>query len=75
MSAAPLREQLQMARINRVKRRVHVWWHSERCDACRLQRVAQADLGAAVSALVQRARDELGEGLTLPAPAGDAPKH
>lgn len=75
MSAAPLREQLQIARINRAKRRVHEWWHRERCDACRLQRAAQADLGAAVSALVLRARDELGEGLTLPAPAGDAPKH
>lgn len=75
MSAAPLREQLQMARVNRMKRRVHLWWHAERCDACRLQRVAQADLGAAVSALVLRARDELGEGLTLPAPAGEPSKH
>lgn len=30
MSAAPLREQLQIARINRAKRRVHEWWHRER---------------------------------------------
>ena len=55
---APLREQLQMARINRVKRRVHDWWHRERCDGCRLQRAAQVDLGAAVSALVQRAHEQ-----------------
>lgn len=74
MSAAPLREQLHMARIDRVKRRVHLWWHSERCEACQLQRTAQADLGAAVSALVQRARDELGEGLSA-MPAAEAPKH
>lgn len=72
--AATLREQLQMARINRAKRRVHDWWHRERCESCRVQRAAQHDLGAAVSALVQRARDELSDGLTLPAPA-DAPKH
>lgn len=32
--SAPLREQLQMARINRVKRRTHDWWHRERCEAC-----------------------------------------
>lgn len=31
---APLREQLQMARINRVKRRVHTWWHANRCETC-----------------------------------------
>lgn len=74
MSAAPLREQLQIARINRAKRRVHEWWHRERCEACRVQRTAQADLGAAVSALVLRARDELGEGLSAPPPA-DPPKH
>jgi hypothetical protein len=74
VSAAPLREQLQIARINRAKRRVHEWWHRERCEACRVQRTAQADLGAAVSALVLRARDELGEGLSAPPPT-DAPKH
>ncbi len=71
---APLREQIQMARINRVKHRLHVWWHRERCEACRLQRAVQADLGAAVSTLVQRARDELGEGLTA-MPAAETPKH
>lgn len=74
MSAAPLREQLQMARINRLKRRVSDWWHREHCEACRMQRAAQHDLAGAVSALVQRARDSLGDGLTLP-PATETPKH
>lgn len=55
---APLREQLQMARINRVKRRTHDWWHRERCEGCRLQRLAQAELGVAVSAMVQRVHDD-----------------
>lgn len=75
MSAAPLREQLQIARINRAKRRVHEWWHRERCEACRVQRASQTDLAGAVQALVLRARDELGEGLTPAAPANDPPKH
>lgn len=72
---APLREQLQMARINRVKRRVYDWWHRERCEGCRLQRAAQVDLGAAVSALVQRAHETLGDGFALPPQSGEPPKH
>lgn len=39
-----------------------------------MQRTAQADLDAAVSALVLRARDEIGKGLSAPPPA-EAPKH
>lgn len=31
---APLREQLQMQRINRMKRRTHEWWHANRCPSC-----------------------------------------
>lgn len=50
---APLREQLQMARINRVKRRVHDWWHRERCEACQ----AKGGLIQAITAAVQRIPD------------------
>lgn len=74
MSAAPLHEQLQLARVNRMKRRVQQWWHRERCEACAMQRVASTDLAAVVSGLVQRAQDALGEGFSLPA-AGEPPKH
>lgn len=31
---APLRDQMQVARINRMKRRVYGWWHANRCPAC-----------------------------------------
>lgn len=47
---APLREQLQIARINRVKRRLHDWWHRERCEPCQQKQA----LFAALSASVQR---------------------
>jgi hypothetical protein len=72
--SAPLREQIQMARINRTKRRVSAWWHLERCEACRTQRAAQADLGSAVSMLVQRVHEQMAEGEFPPAPT-DHPKH
>lgn len=75
MSGATLREQLQMARINRAKRRVAQWWHRERCEACAMQRVAGADMATAVTALVRRVHDELGEGFALPPQAGEPPKH
>lgn len=51
--SAPLREQLQMARINRVKRRTHDWWHRERCEACQ----AKAALINTIQASVQRMPD------------------
>lgn len=70
---APLREQLQMARINRVKRRVHDWWHRERCEVCAAQRAATANLGAFASALVQGARAEFIA--TLPVREDEPQKH
>lgn len=72
--SAPLREQLQMARINRTKRRVATWWHLERCEVCRMQRAAQADLGSAVSMLVRQVHEQMAEVGCQPAPT-DLPKH
>ena len=72
--SAPLREHMQMARINRTKRRVATWWHLERCEACRLQRVAQEDIGSAVSMLVQRVHEQIAE-VEFPPPPTDLPKH
>jgi len=51
MSAA-LKTQLQIARINRTKQRVHTWWHREHCEACK-GRLGLPELIARIGASVR----------------------
>lgn len=71
--SAPLREQTQMLRINRMKHRVREWWHRESCEVCAAQRAATADLGAFASALVRGAQAEFIA--TLPGRDDEPKKH
>lgn len=54
MSVASLREQMQMARINRVKRRLHVWWHQTNCDKCRARAGFATGAGGGLAQLLQQ---------------------
>ena len=51
--SAPLREQLQMARINRTKRRVHAWWHTNRCPSCMARSAGLSAAAVPVDGLAQ----------------------
>lgn len=52
MSTSNLRDQLQIARINRTKQRVHTWWHREHCEACK-NRMGLPDLIARIATSVR----------------------
>jgi len=71
--AATLREQLQMARINRAKHRVQAWWHANRCEACKVRAAGLAGGGGGGGALVQLLQQLGAQVITDPEEGGDVP--
>lgn len=49
-----LRNNLQAVRINRMKQRVHTWWHATHCESCRQRREAGGQIAGFLNALLDQ---------------------